>query len=69
VNNAAKAVLGALFKSGGLADAKPLRNGVATGFSAQEHLFLSEQSEEKRVHVADWKPWRGIKPMGVPIAV
>jgi hypothetical protein len=31
--------------------------------------FFSEQSGGEMVCEADWKPWRGNKPMGVPIAV
>jgi len=40
VNSTAKVVLGALFKSGGLAGARTSRGGFATGFSAHEHVFV-----------------------------
>lgn len=39
-SSAAKVVLGALFKSGGLAGARSSRDDLATGFSAHEHVFF-----------------------------
>jgi hypothetical protein len=39
-SSAAKVVLGALFKSGGLAGAMSSRDDLATGFSAHEHVFV-----------------------------